>query len=77
MDKISFEHLVAYVVPALLWIPAYFSSKAASAYLSSWTWAAAIGGAVGLFVFTTLIVSGIEWKDNKEIWITLLIYSVA
>ena len=30
-----------------------------------------------IFVWTALVVSGIEWKRWKEIWVVLVIYTVA
>lgn len=69
-------HLVAFAAPAVLWIPSYFSSKAAKAYMWTWGWAGVFGTLVTIFVWTSLVVSGIQWKDAKEIWVALVVYSV-
>ena len=69
-------HLIAFATPALFWIPSYFSEKAFKAYAYSYVWGSVVGGLVGLFTWTTLIVSGIEWKDTKEIWVVLLVYTI-
>ena len=69
-------HLTAFVPPALLWIPSYFSEKAFKSYAYSYVWASVVGGLVALFTWTSLIVSGIEWKDVKEIWVVLLVYTI-
>merc|ERR1711920_1220625 len=70
-------HLVAFSVPAAMWIPAYFIDAAAWIYGMSWIWAMGIGGLTTIFVWTSLLVSGIEWKDWKEIWVVFVLYSVA
>ena len=69
-------HLVAFSAPSLLWIPAYFSSRAAMIYGLTWVWAMGIGAITFIFTWTSLLVSGIEWPDNKEIWVTFLLYSI-
>ena len=70
-------NLVAFAVPAIMWIPSYFSDVAAHWYGLSWIWAMGIGGLTTVFVWTSLLVSGIEWKDWKEIWVVFVLYTVA
>lgn len=69
-------HLVAFSGPALLWIPAYFSGRAAMIYGLTWVFAMGIGALTFIFTWTSLLVSGIEWPTNKEIWVTFLLYSI-
>ena len=35
-----------------------------------------VGGITTIFVWTGLFVSGIEWKDWKEIWVTFVLFTV-
>ena len=69
-------NLVAYAVPAMMWIPSYFNDTAAWIYGMSWIWAMGLGGLTFIFVWTSLLVSGIEWKDWKEIWVVFVLFSV-
>jgi len=69
-------NLISYIAPAIMWIPSYFMDEAAMIYGYTWMWAQLTGGLNFLFVFTSLICAGIEWKMWKEIWIVLVIYVV-
>lgn len=69
-------NLVAYTAPFLMWIPSYFSDTAAKIYGASWMWAAGLGGLNFIFVWTSLLVSGIEWPDWKDIWVTFVLYTI-
>ena len=69
-------NLIAYATPALLWIPAYFSSSVSMIYMMSWIFGIMIAMVTGLFAWTSLLISVIEWKDNKDIWTTLVLYTI-
>ena len=70
-------NLVAFSVPAAVWIPSYFNDTAAWIYGMSWIWAMGVGGLTTIFTWTSLLVSGIEWKDWKEIWVVFVLYNVS
>lgn len=69
-------HLVAYAPAAIMWIPSYFGLTPFSYYGYTLSWAGYIGMIVTLFVWTSLIVSGIEWDTWKEIWVVAVVYSI-
>ena len=70
-------NLVAWAPAFFLWIPSYFSDTAMMVYLMTGIWAMLIGLPVGIFVWTSLFVSGIEWgKTWKEIWVVFLLFNV-
>ena len=69
-------NLVAYAGPAIMWIPAYFNDTAGWLYGMSWIWGMGVGGLTFIFVWTSLLVSGIEWKDWKEIWVVFVLFTV-
>ena len=69
-------NLLAYIAPFLLWIPSYFNDTVARAYGFAWMFAAGIGGLNTVFVWTALLVSGIEWPDFKDVWISFVLFTI-
>ena len=59
-------HIIAFSPAALMWIPAYFSTRVAMIYGMTWLWAMGIFGITFIFTWTTLLVDIINWPSVKE-----------
>ena len=70
-------NLVSYTVPFLLWIPSYFNDRVAMVYGASWMWGAGLGGLNMLFVWTALLVSGIQWPSWKDTWTSFVLFTIS
>ena len=69
-------HIIAFSPAALMWIPAYFSTRVAMIYGMTWLWAMGIFGITFIFTWTTLLVDIINWPSVKEMQVTFVLYTV-